>query len=135
MKNRYLFPAIFSYAEDGINISFPDLPACFSFGFSDEEAFRNAKEVLELYLFSLEEDRLEIPEHTTINQIKTKENEAVMLIDVWMVPVRDQMKNKSIRKNCTIPAWLNDIAEENKVNFSLVLQSALKEYLGIDTNK
>jgi len=134
MKNRYLFPAIFSYEEDGINISFPDLPACFSCGFNDEEALKNAKEVLELYLFSLEEDGLEIPDYTPVNQIKTQENEAVMLIDVWMIPVRDQMKNKSIRKNCTIPAWLNDIAEENKVNFSMILQSALKEYLGIERN-
>lgn len=54
-----------------------------------------------------------------------------MLIDIWMIPVRDQMKNKCIKKALTIPKWLNDIAIENNVNFSAILQSSLKDYLGI----
>jgi len=45
--------------------------------------------------------------------------------------VRDEMENRAVKKTLTIPKWLNDIAEKNKVNFSQVLQSALKEYLGV----
>jgi hypothetical protein len=52
-----------------------------------------------------------------------------------MPVVRDEMENKAIKKTLTIPKWLNDIAEKNKVNFSQVLQSALKEYLGVVRNK
>ena len=40
--------------------------------------------------------------------------------------------NKSIKKTLTIPVWLNTISEKNNINFSQVLQEALKEKLGID---
>ena len=59
----------------------------------------------------------------------------VSIVEVWMPVVRDEMENKAIKKTLTIPKWLNDIAEENKVNFSQVLQSALKDYLGLARNK
>lgn len=45
---------------------------------------------------------------------------------------RKKHNNKSIKKTLTIPAWLNTIAEKENVNFSQVLQEALKEKLGID---
>ena len=45
--------------------------------------------------------------------------------------VKDRVDNKSIRKTLTIPKWLNDLAEDSSVNFSNVLQTALKEYLSI----
>ncbi len=48
-----------------------------------------------------------------------------------MLIVRDEMENKSIKKTLTIQKWLNDIAEKNKVNFSQILQTALKDYLGV----
>ena len=48
-----------------------------------------------------------------------------------MVPVRDKMENRSIKKTLTIPKWINDIAVENNINFSQTLQSAIKEKLGI----
>jgi hypothetical protein len=46
--------------------------------------------------------------------------------------IRDEIENRAIKKTLTIPKWLNDIAEINKVNFSHVLQSALKEHLGLN---
>lgn len=39
---------------------------------------------------------------------------------------------KAVKKNLTIPAWLNTLAEKKNVNFSQVLQDALTEYLGLD---
>ena len=46
MKNEYAFIAVFEYADDGINISFPDLPGCLSCADvnNTEEAVKNAKE-------------------------------------------------------------------------------------------
>lgn len=131
MKNKYLYPAIFHFADDGISVEFPDLPGCLTYGDDEEEAFKNAKEALELHMFGLEEDLEDIPEASHIKDIKLEENETLVFIDVWMIPVRDQLQNKAVKKTLTIPKWLNDVATENKVNFSLVLQGALKEYLGI----
>jgi predicted RNase H-like HicB family nuclease len=131
MKDKYIYPAILMYADDGISIEFPDLPGCLPCASSTEEALKNAKEALELHLYRMEEDGDEIPKPTDIKEIKLEKNQVVILVEVWMALVRDEIENKSINKNLTIPKWLNDLAEKNHVNFSQVLQVALKEYLGI----
>ena len=43
--------------------------------------------------------------------------------------------NKSVKKTLSIPAWLNTLAEKENVNFSQILQNALKDYLKIDDKK
>ena len=47
MKDQYCYPVIFEYAEDGVNISFPDLPGALICGDTTEEALEMAKECLE----------------------------------------------------------------------------------------
>lgn len=131
MRNTYIFPAIFTYAEDGISIEFPDLPGCLSCADTTEEALLYAKEVLGLYLYGLEKDGEKIPEPTSLENIHCTHNEKAVLIKVWMPLARHEIENTSVRKTLTIPQWLNEIAEENNVNFSKVLQAALKDYLGI----
>lgn len=130
-KDRYIYPAIFDYAEDGISISFPDLPGCFSCAHSDEEAVSMAKEALGLHLYSMEEDKDEIPGPTPINKIKLEPKQAVVLIEVFMPTMRQAIENYSVKKTLSIPQWLNKLAIENNINFSQVLQTALKEQLGI----
>ena len=130
MQNKYIYPAIFDFDEDGITVTFPDLPGCITCGDNQEEALKNAKEVLELYMYSLEEDNETIPQPSNILDLEVENTQVVVLVDIWMVPVRDEMKNKCVKKTLTIPKWLNDLAIENNVNFSAILQSALKEYLG-----
>lgn len=132
MKQKYVYPALFNYEEDGITVKFPDLPGCITYGKTEEDAFANAKEVLEGYIYYLEEDSDYIPQRTNLFDINKENNEIVTLIDVWMVPVRDKLKNRAIKKTLTIPKWLNDIAEERNVNFSQLLQGAIKEYLGVN---
>lgn len=130
--DRYIFPAIFEPGEKkGYTVKFPDLPGCITEGDTMEEALHMAKEALELHLYGMEEDEDEIPNPSRPEELKVPEKSFISLIEVWMPVIRDEMKNKSIKKTLTIPKWLNDIAEKNNVNFSQVLQSALKEYLGI----
>jgi predicted RNase H-like HicB family nuclease len=130
-KNRYLFPAIFTVDDDGISIEFPDLPNCLTCGDTEEEAVLMAKDALELHLYGMEEEGQNIPESTKVNRINTDENQFVVMIDVYMPPIRDEMALRSIKKTLTIPKWLNDIAEQKAVNFSFVLQKALKQHLGV----
>ncbi len=130
-KDHYIYPAVFEYSDDGISISFPDLPGCFSCANSDQEAVKMANDALGLHLYSLEEDNDEIPEPTPINNIHLDSNQAVVLIEVYMPTMREAIENYSIKKTLSIPQWLNKLAIEKNVNFSQVLQSALKERLGI----
>lgn len=130
-KDLYVFPAIFDIDDDGISVEFPDLPGCFTCGDTIDEAYKNAKEALELHLYGLEKDNDPIPEPTSLNKIKIQKNQSIMLIEAWMPLVRSEMENRAVKKTLTIPKWLNDIAEQKKVNFSQILQKALKEELGI----
>ena len=130
-KDYYIFPAVFDYADDGITIDFPDLPGCMPCAFSTEEAMHNAREAMGLHLYNMEDDGDEIPEPSDILSITHDANQAVVLIDVSMPPVRERIRNKSMNKMCTIPAWLLAEAQSEGINFSRTLQEGLMAKLGL----
>ena len=127
----YIYPSIFSFDEDGISVEFPDLEGCFTCGDTTKEAIKNAKEAMGLHLFGMEEDNETIPEPTDIKNIKLENNQSIVLIEVYMPIVREAINNQSIKKTLTIPRWLNNLAERNNINFSQLLQSALKDILNV----
>lgn len=129
MRDTYIFPAILSYAEDGITISFPDLPGCLPCADTTAEAAKNAKEALGLHIWGMEQDGEPIPEPTEITDLKCAEHEILLLVEVFMPPVRERLNNKFVKKTLSIPQWLNVEAEHAGVNFSQILQNGLKEYL------
>lgn len=131
MKEIYIYPAIFDYEKDGISISFPDLPGCFSSADDDDEAIRNAKEALALHIYSMEQDKDIISEPTPISKLKAEEKQIIIPIEVWMPYYKSQIKTAYIKKTLTIPNWLDSLAKLNNINFSQVLQEALKEKLGV----
>ena len=130
-KDSYLYPAIFKYGKDGITITFPDLPGCISCGKNDEEALYMARDVLGGWMYQIERTKEKIPKPSSLNMMNLNFDEKVLLIDVWMPSVRKSIRNKAVKKTLTIPQWLNERATEKNLNFSHVLQEALKEELGI----
>ncbi len=134
MKNKYSFLAVFNYSDDGISISFPDLPGCLPYAQTDDEAFTNAKEALALHLYGMECDKEEIPAPTKLQNLKLKKNEVPVKVEVLMSAYREKMNAKFIKKTLSIPNWLNTLAVEEDINFSQVLQNALIEKLQINQN-
>ena len=134
MKNDYAFISIFEYAEDGINITFPDLPGCISCAETNntEEAIKNAKDAMGLYLFGMEQDNEKIPSPTPLNKIKLGKNCIPVIIDVFMPSVRCSVKTSFVKKTLSLPAWLAALADEKKVNCSKIFQDALKSFLGVE---
>ncbi len=130
-KDTYVFPAILDFADDGISIEFPDLPGCFPCAHSQEEALKNAREAMGLHLFGMEDDNDPIPEPTGIANIQLAPNQKVILVDAWMPVVRDHLNNKSVNRTVTVPAWLNRMAMDAKINFSQALQDTLRSRLGV----
>ena len=55
----------------------------------------------------------------------------MIYVDVWISPIVEKARNQAVKKTLTIPKWLNDEAEKQALNFSNILQTALKEALGI----
>ena len=128
-KDSYSYIAVVSFDEDGISINFPDLEGCFTCAEDESEIFKMAKESLGLHLWSMENDDEIIPEPSPLKNISIEKNETTMLIDIFMPPVRDRINNRVVKKTLTLPQWLNNEAEKHNVNFSQILQNALKDYL------
>ena len=131
MRDRYIYPAIFNYAEDGISVSFPDLPGCLTCAQDLETAMARAREALGLYLADSEQNGEVIPEPSRVSSLPLGEGDEPTLVEVFMPPIRGQLKHTSVKKTLTIPAWLNTAAEAAHVNFSQVLQEGLKTRLGL----
>ena len=55
-------------------------------------------------------------------------------VDVFMPSVRMAQNNRSVNRTVTLPAWLNAAALENGINFSQLLQDALKAQLHLNKN-
>ena len=128
---RYFYPAVFTYEEEQeIAVVFPDLDVATS-GENDDDALLSARELLGCVMFGLEEDGEGIPEPTPLSAVALEPNERVVLVDVYMPAVRMAQNNKSVNRNVTLPAWLNAAALERNINFSQVLQDALKTQMGI----
>ena len=130
MKNQLtVFPAIFTFDGKYYNVDFIDLKGCSTFGDSMQNAYLMAQGAMGLYLDNL----TNFPEPTLdISSIVLQENQFISFVSIDMDEYRKKFNNKSIKKTLTIPEWLNYLSEKNNINFSQVLQEALKEKLGID---
>lgn len=128
---KYVYPAVFTPEEDGYSIRFPDFESCYTSAPMLEEGITMAEDVLCLTLYDLEENGLPIPAASDIKSVKTSGEEFVSLVACDTVEYRRFYDNKAVKKTLTIPAWLNAMAEREDINFSAVLQKALKTELHI----
>lgn len=131
LKERYFYPAVFTY-EDGqeIAVTFPDLDVATS-GTDEADALVSARELLGIVLYGLEEDGEKIPAPSSLHDVHLEDNEEVVLVDVYMPSIRNANVNKSVSRTVTLPAWLNSTAIEHDINFSQLLQTAIKQELHI----
>lgn len=130
-EERYFYPAVFTY-EPGqeIAVVFPDFDVATS-GETDEEALLAARELLGCAIAGLEEDGEALPAPTPLAAVALDKNDRAVLVDVFMPSVRLARVNRSINRTVTLPAWLNAAAQERNINFSQVLQDALKAQMNI----
>ena len=137
---KYAYPVIFTRTEDEkdtILIEVPDLEIMAE-GFGVADAIEMARDAIGLSGITLEDMSEPIPLPRDINEIDLKKSEFasaeksyVSLVDVDFTKYRKKVDNKMVRKNVTIPNWLNKAAEKEKINVSKVLQEALMEKIGI----
>ncbi len=130
-KDRYFYPAIFSQSEgEEIAVVFPDLD-CATSGTDEEDALLSARDLLGTVLLGLEEDGEELPKASSLLEVETKDNQKAVLIDVFMPSIRMANISRSINRTVTLPSWLNALALEHNINFSGLLQKAIKQELNL----
>ncbi len=130
-KATYL--AVFEPSANGYAVYFPDFPGCVSFGTNLEEAMKEAGDALGLHLYGMEKDGDLIPPPSSAPAIDPDTAPGFLVCPVTVYPdiVRNELDNRRVKTNITIPAWLKDAAEQRGVNYSRLLESALMDYLGI----
>lgn len=130
MKNSY--PVILTPDEPGYIVYIPDFDINTE-GNNLTEAIEMARDAIGIVGIEMEDEKKDLPEPSQIKNIKSNKNDIVTLVDVDFTAYRKQMDNRCVKKNCTLPSWLNEQAEKANINFSASLQRALKEELGINT--
>ena len=97
------------------------------------DAIEMARDAIGLMGIDMQDDGEALPEASSIAaaQAKAPAGAIVSLVDVDFDEYRRKNDLRTVKKNCTIPSWLNYEAERAGVNFSAVLQAALKNELNI----
>ncbi len=133
MKNELtVFPAIFTKMNDDGSyyiVDFIDLKNCTTEGETIQEAYYMAQNAMGLFL----DDLIKFPEPTLdFSNIKLDKDQFISFIGIDMNDYRKKFNNKSVKKTLSIPSWLDTLAEKENINFSQLLQEAIKEKLEID---
>ena len=129
MKNSY--PIILTPADGGYVVFIPDFQINTE-GDSLTEAIEMARDAIGLMGIDMEDDGKPLPAPSTITALKKENAEDILtLVDVNFAEYRRQHDLHTVKKNCTLPSWLCYEAEKANINFSQILQNALKNELHI----
>lgn len=132
---KKVYPVIFTETESTVLIEVPDFEILTE-GKSIANAVDMARDAIGLKGITMLNQREEIPKPSTVTEIDvknctfTQDGESfVTLIDIDFDKYRRQNDNRTVRRNVTLPNWLNQEAENAGVNVSKILQEALTERL------
>ncbi|MCM1326345.1 MAG: type II toxin-antitoxin system HicB family antitoxin [Lachnoclostridium sp.] len=138
MKNVY--PVFFTITDTIILVEVPDLEILTE-GNDMVNALEMARDAIELKCVSMEDDGIEIPLPSEIGSLDVNSGAfaeegttLVSLVDIDSGEYRRKIDTKAVRKNVTIPSWLNYEAEQAGINVSRVLQEALMDVLNVQRN-
>lgn len=128
MKQAY--PVILTPDETGFTAFIPD----FNINTQGDdlcEAIEMARDAIGLMGIDMEDDKKVLPEPCKLESVKREPCDIVTFVDVDFAEYRRKNERRTVKKNCTLPSWLCYEAEQANINFSQVLQEALKRELGI----
>lgn len=128
---KMCYPIILTETDEGGYLVYvPDMQIN-TIGADISNALEMAKDSIELCGIGYEDEKLPIPQPSELSAVKTKKGELLLAVNVDFEAYRRMLDNRSVKKNCTLPSWMNEQAEKAGLNFSAALQRAIREELGI----
>ena len=126
---KLTYPACFykDKKNNGYSVIVPDLPGCVSGAETLADAILMGIDAASGWVLDELEDGKSIPIASAIEDIKPEKGGFVSMLVLDMDSYTEKFGDKAVRKNLTIPAWLNTFAESQHINFSQVLQESLTE--------
>ena len=128
MKNAY--PVVLTKGKNHIVVYIPDFNVNTQ-GKDYAEAIEMARDAIGIMGIDMEDDGETIPSPSDLSSVKKDASDIVTLVDVDFAEYRRQNDMRTVRRNVTLPSWLNFEAEKSGINVSAVLQRALKAELRI----
>lgn len=126
MKQAY--PVIITKDKDFFVASIPDFETGTQ-GESLAEAIEMARDAIGMCGCYMQDEKKDIPIPTDIGNVSKEASDILTLVDVDFDEYRKKHEMRTVRKNVTIPSWLNEEAESANINFSALLQKAIKAEL------
>lgn len=126
---KRVYPAVFTKCEGGFLVHIPDFDIMTE-GSDLADAIDMARDAVNLMGITWEDKGKPIPSASDIQKVPLEDGQFCTLIDCDFDDYRRAMDNRAVKKNCTLPSWLNKKAENAHINFSAVLQEALISQLG-----
>jgi len=125
---KLTYYAVFEPSSDGsYGVYWPDLPGCTSYGKDLPHAEHMAAEALGLHIHSMEQDGDALPHITLPPFDEMPEGGIVMPIIVFPDIVNNELDNRAVKTNITLPSWLKDWAGTQGINLSQTLQTTLRQ--------
>lgn len=135
---RVAYPTLIAEHEGAFLVYVPDFNI-YTEGKDVLDAIAMARDAIGLKGIDYEDDCKQLPNASSYDEAMKKAESVkdifdytkgnITLVDVNLSDYRKKMMNRAVKKNCTIPYWLCAKAEEAGVNFSQLLQDALKSKL------
>ena len=119
------YPVLFEKVEDMYLVTIPDIDQMTQ-GENLTDAIAMARDLISLWVMDLEDSKKSVPKPGSV-KFDVPKGAFVSYVDANITEYRKKYGYKIVKKNCTIPAWLNTRAEEMGLNFSKILQEALIE--------
>lgn len=125
---KIAYPVVITKGDKFFIASVPDCKIDTQ-GTSVIEAIEMARDAISVWCVCQEDEKRALPAPSEMSDIECESGGIVTLVDADIAAYRKRLDNRTVRKNLTIPSWLNEEAEKHNVNFSQVLQQGLKEHL------
>ena len=131
MTMKGVYPIVLSRGTTHILVTVPDFGVTTQ-GQDVAEAIEMARDVIGLMGIDMQDDGEMLPAASEMSAVMTgSEDDIVTLVDVDFAEYRRKNDMKVVKKNCTIPSWLNYEAEKAGINFSSLLAEAIRTKLGL----
>jgi len=128
---KVTYPIIISKGKKYLVVYIPDFDINTQ-GIDEADAMEMARDAIGIVGIDMEDANEVLPKPSMLAKIrKTSETDIITLVDVDFSEYRRKNDMRSVKKNCTIPSWLNYEAEKMGINFSALLQTALKQELQV----
>jgi predicted RNase H-like HicB family nuclease len=128
---KYAYPIIITKGQHFYVVYIPDFDINTQ-GETVAEAMEMARDAIGMCGCFKEEKNQDLPAPSSLDKVEHSSADIITLVDVDFDEYRRRNQMRAVRKNVTIPSWLNEEAERAGLNFSAVLQSALKAELKIN---